>query len=102
MTNPTPSPWAVEENTEAGGIIHLAVTNRSAGKEWMVCSVTPQHLAREIDQSNARLISAAPDLLQALEMAVATIERLQRHAPNSAIGTLGVADAAIAKAKGKV
>jgi len=55
-------------------------------------------------QPNAdRLAKAAPDLLQALELAVATIERLQTVHPggfSSASGTIEVASAAITKAKG--
>lgn len=39
------------------------------------------------------------DLVQALEIAKATIERLQRHAPGSAQGTLSVIDKAIALSK---
>jgi hypothetical protein len=50
---------------------------------------------------HSRLIAAAPDLLNALEIAVATIQRLERHAPGSQNGTLDVARAAIAKARGE-
>ncbi len=38
-------------------------------------------------------------LCDALELAKATIERLERHAPGSARGTLDVVNAAIARAK---
>lgn len=37
-------------------------------------------------------------MYNALSMAEATIERLQRHAPGSALGTLSVIRAALAKA----
>jgi hypothetical protein len=71
---PTPQPWAIEENVLAGNIIHLAITNRAV-KDWMVCSVTPQKLARDIDYANARLIASAPALLEALKMALVQIHR---------------------------
>ena len=51
------------------------------------------------DEPNARLISAAPNLVNALELAEATIKRLERHAPGSANGTLDVIRAALTKAK---
>lgn len=52
--------------------------------------------------ANARLIASAPELLAALQVAVATIERLAtvRNGFSSANGTLDVARAAIAKATG--
>ena len=53
--------------------------------------------------ANARLFAAAPDLLEAAELAEATIERLQggARAFSSANGTLDVLRAAIARAKGE-
>lgn len=65
----TPGPWSVEENVRAGGVVHLAVTNRSAGDDWMPCSISPQARARPIDYANARLIAAAPALLEACKAA---------------------------------
>lgn len=43
-------------------------------------------------------VDAHDDLLNALEIAEATINRLERHAPGSAKGTLDVIHAATAKA----
>jgi hypothetical protein len=50
-------------------------------------------------ESNAVLIAAAPTMLEALALAEATIERLNRH--DSANGTLDVIRAAIASATGE-
>ena len=66
---PTPGPWSIEENVRAGGVIHLAVTNRAAGDDWMPCSITPMAWVRDIDYANARLIAAAPELLEAAKKA---------------------------------
>lgn len=49
-------------------------------------------------RANAALIAAAPELLNALILAEATIERLQRHAPGTANGTLDVIRNAIKNA----
>lgn len=56
----------------------------------------------EETKANARLIAAAPELLEALRMAEATIERLtERHGLfSSTYGTRSVIRAAIAKAEG--
>lgn len=43
----------------------------------------------------AKLFAAAPKMLNALEVAEATIKRLERHAPGSANGTLDVIREAI-------
>lgn len=49
---------------------------------------------------NGPIVAAAPDMLGALEVAEATIVRLNRH--DSANGTLDVIRAAIRKAKGEL
>lgn len=58
----TPAPWSVEPNVKAGGVTHLAVTNRGNGKDWMVCSITPYDWQRPVDLANASLIADAPAL----------------------------------------
>ena len=88
----TPGPW----HSDAGFI-----TGRfqSDGQVHDICDprCAPVELSDEMD-ANARLIAAAPDLLNALEMAVVTIKRLAKT--DSVNGTLDVANAAIAKATG--
>ena len=116
---PTPGPWTVEENVDAGGILHLAVTNRAAGRDWMPCSVSQMRTVRDVDRANARLIASAPDLaarVAVLEAAnaelVKTLEHIRdkfRHDPKCQSGdnarppvpcncALGAARAALAKA----
>lgn len=65
----TPGPWKVSENISMKGFTHLAITTNPIykSKDWFICSITPQHLKREADEANARLIAAAPELLRALK-----------------------------------
>ena len=63
----TTGPWSIEENVRAGGVLHLAITNRKQERDWMPCSVTRMDLAREVDYANAAHIAAAsPDVVQKL------------------------------------
>ena len=59
---PSPGPWTIERNVAAGNVIHLAVTARQNGSDWMVCSITPMAWVRPIDLANAALIASAPDM----------------------------------------
>lgn len=84
----TPGPWRIADSSE----IHS-----ESGQP--VCSIAHEensNLDSQIANANARLIAAAPDLLNALEIAVVTIKRLAKT--DSANGTLNVARAAIVKA----
>lgn len=97
----TPGPWKVdgyrihtgdEQYPAYRTIAKVNVVN--FGDFWAV---------EETAEANARLIAAAPALLEALELAEATIARLTiRHGPfSSTDGTLSIARAAIALAKGE-
>ena len=70
MRDHTPIPWKVERNVHADGIIHLAVVD-SRGN--MICSVSPMEWVRYHDEANADLISAAPEMIYALELAKAKL-----------------------------
>ena len=96
QTKHTPGPWY----TRHGQISSLS---SSHGCTIANCNRTAKGIPDEEIEANAAFIvracNAHDDLLNALQLAVATIERLERHAPNSANGTLDVAKAAIAKAE---
>ena len=97
MTNMkhTPGPWEHRGLTMISG-------RKADDVKFTLANVTPAgdlHYATE-SAANARLIAAAPELLEALGLALATIERLERHAPGTAQGTRDVIAAAIAKAEG--
>ncbi len=49
-------------------------------------------------EDNARLMAASKEMLNALQLAEATIQRLDKH--GSAVGTLQVIEAAIRKVEG--
>ena len=94
----TPGPWLIANNGKAGNTYHIW-RNDSAGTGEG--NEGYAHIAKHVHGlANAHLIAAAPAMYEALSMAQATIERLQRHAPGSAIGTLDVIKAAIAQAEG--
>lgn len=56
------------------GINHFAVVAREQPQVWFICSVTPQHLKRDVDEASARLIAASPRLLEALQGVLKLIE----------------------------
>lgn len=55
----TPGPWKVREN---GGFMQAV----EAKKDWLVYKCGKDYMGRVELEANARLIAAAPDLLQAL------------------------------------
>ena len=112
MTKHTPGPWRVVR--DGAGALSIAsdsvqpdpVTQARylfVARVERTRSGNPLWRQDEESEPNAALIAAAPDLLAALEMAVATIERIApKHGPFSSVdGTLSVASAAIAKAEGR-
>lgn len=90
-TKHTPGPWNFEQ--VEGDYVHV-ITNED-GVLAEAFSETVGHIQAV---ANARLMCAAPMLLEALTLAKATIERLQRHAPNTAKGTIDVIELAISTA----
>lgn len=93
-TKHTPGPWKIDDS---GSMIETEHPVNLRGEYEHICDFRPD-LAGNINEANARLIAASPTLYDALEMAQATIERLQRHAPGSADGTLDVIRKALTKA----
>jgi hypothetical protein len=79
----TAGPWEVKLNSDTG---------------YYNIETETYVIAEVYMKKNTSIISAAPEMLEALELAEATIKRLNRH--NSADGTLDVIRAAIQKAKG--
>ena len=91
MSKHTKGPWRVERQN----------ASPTTG-EWMIAGEKPGYLAEVRDcgsgcvKSNARLIAAAPELLEALEEAVCALEVCGKD-----YRATEIARAAIAKAKGE-
>jgi hypothetical protein len=91
-TTPTPGPWSVHGPYAA-----------NHGREWEVSSLDGHGIwtARCQSEANARLIAAAPELLEALERVIYIRDNLNGAAAAQAWDKLdGEARAAIARAKG--
>ena len=93
----TPGPWSFGYGvtTEYGEVFGVGVTTKP---DWtVVCAVSRPGDVNAIDEANARLIAAAPDLLDALKQwahAVAIGDEVEL------INASAARDAAIAKAIG--
>ena len=97
----TPGPWVVRTIDQS-----LATVETQDG-EYIICNAAQlrgddwktEHAERK---ANARLIAAAPELLEALQGLMAVLDR-QLHSPHAAAraSPLGRASSAIAKATGE-
>ena len=99
MSIHTPGPWDIEKCPEAQAVTDgrdwpWLVTYNDGEYEGHLALVQTQNA-----EANARLIAAAPDLLEALEGIAALLEQLGFVSDASL--TVGAARAAIAKAKGE-
>ena len=106
----TPEPWFVgEDTTYAPGTLcvfaHAQHKQPGAkGNVACICRVAPPEHTTEIDRKNAALIAAAPELLEALELALQGLDVATKKKLPEFIGFVLAADkarAAIAKAKGQ-
>lgn len=85
--NHTPGPWYEGSSGNHQGII--------------IHEATGATVAVSYDKKDTAIIAAAPELLDALELAEATIERVNPRVHGSCGGTIEVIRAAIRKAKGE-
>lgn len=99
-TQHTPGPWTAIEKfgvlgSVKGGVIRKYTNGTSQDQLFMVCSVQDDNGGTEATNANARLIAAAPDLLEALQhLLVAHGEQLDY--------AFQQAQEAIAKATGEI
>jgi hypothetical protein len=114
MTTHTPGPWKIVYS-DGSGPEYITASNQSiATLRWgcSCCKDTPDSFddMSEEEQANARLIAAAPELLEALEFCYTWLENMRHefrgkvpmspHMPRPDMGLSDVA-AAIAKARGE-
>ncbi len=92
MTNHTPGPWRVEESTTGAALLVIAANG------LRVADIQRQSRT-DLRPENARLIAAAPALLEAAEAVLAAFEGDLVDHP--AQNTLDALEAAIARAKGE-
>lgn len=87
----TPGPWAVYDDSRDGktGRIEIAARGKTVARIY--------HSVAAEDLPNARLIAAAPELLEAMNQMVANFG----DTPSEAVVGLGAARAAVAKATGE-
>jgi hypothetical protein len=98
-TKHTPGPWKFHKGRGIDPRFHVQTVGgyqiSETPKNGIACGI------ESANEANARLIAAAPDLLNALELALATIQRLAPPKPyDHTQGTRDVINAAIAKATG--
>lgn len=93
----TPGPWEAVGDRDDEGIM---IVQSATGGE--VCDIVSTLGYAEADEANARLIAAAPDLLEALVDFVEQVEAYDRlHGANSCAISPDAARLAIAKAEGR-
>ena len=97
----TPGPWTIHESAFSSSLVkelHIGTSTRTAACVYDDCAAGI--LARSEVEANARLIAAAPELLEALEAVLPDLEHyVATHGPGPD-KRLAIARAAIAKAKG--
>lgn len=100
----TPGPWVLADNGMGvirGGVVRQYANGSTQDQIVMACSVTDDNGCMK---ANARLIAAAPELLEALQMGVSeTLDYIQRNHLSGAENNHWIvqAKAAIAKATGE-
>ena len=99
----TPGPWIAEG--EHGCVVYFKDPRAWPGYPPIVCrtSIANGQIERKQAQANARLIAAAPKLLEALEGAIPKLRHETEACAVARVGTCArcAADAAIAEAKGR-
>ena len=97
-TKHTPGPWFVSKSKHIGGEHVVAVLADDRGDRSLV--VHAQHGDQDQDDANACLISAAPELLKALDLALEYWAHRQQRYRNRLPAWVTVAQIAVTKATG--
>ena len=97
----TPAPWHVEWSMRDGGEAHTIVDNRDMLGLSVIATVHFHDDTEGETKANARLIAAAPELLEALNLALEYWRHRQQRYKNRSPVWVQAARAAIAKATGE-
>lgn len=96
MGKHTPGPWRIDKNvTETNYLLCCDISDRNRG---YVASLS---VTNEDALSNAQLISADPEMLEALKKALEALERADDYGVPGLGLVIDAADAAIRKAEGE-
>ena len=84
MSKHTPGPWSVERSNKHG-IIWIDAAESRLGDICDLYHITAsdQLVAKDNAEANAKLIAAAPDLLEACKMFAEWLHEDNQHSPNS-------------------
>lgn len=101
MAEHTPGPWEVFKPNEEHGwrVGTTKVLAKDVSVSWFIASTPSDRAGTE--EANARLIAAAPELLQACMTLLAVVDRLPDGHSAERITSAIAARQAIAKAKGR-
>lgn len=110
----TPGPWRVHKNSHISGEQWLTVlrgawdiTHNSAAKPDAIADAQHSSMSDAENLANARLIAAAPELLEALKTAQGWLDAIEAHGTRPTfddnpqyLKDMAAIEAAIAKAEG--
>jgi hypothetical protein len=102
MSKHTPGPWVLIQGDRTTKEMVITTESRIEAPAVSICELDTDFIGviGEEQEANACLISAAPDLLEALEMIVAEADSYTERTGKPVYNWLDTARAAIAKAKG--
>jgi hypothetical protein len=107
MSAHTPGPWTVETVTTSCGVCHKVGPwphEWRGGKMMHACiydDYPPRPEGTDIMRANARLIAAAPEMLEALRVMTALTRLRFGNSDADVYGQIQKAEAAISKAEGR-
>lgn len=99
MNKHTPAPWVIAENSKT-----FIYALNEKGTNVFFANVQDPHTSKEELEANARLMAAAPDLLEALidcEKRLTNMVGMSDLCANEIQRSINLARAAIAKARGE-
>ena len=101
MNKHTPGPWSIGDDSNAGCEVIAGPVAIVLDRIARVAGDGTYVISREEMIANARLIAAAPCMLQALEAATAEIRAIYGDQPPATNSVVMLIEAAIKKARGE-